>query len=99
MIIKMEIDLSDQCDILTAISFLQKLAVDVKPENVEKKIEISEMGFDVRAENCLKSGGIYYLDDLLTESEGTLRAVPNLGRKSIENIKQVLASFGVSLRG
>ena len=51
----------------------------------------------MRSANCLKAENIYYIGDLIQRTETELLKTPNLGRKSLNEIKEVLASRGLSL--
>jgi DNA-directed RNA polymerase subunit alpha len=51
----------------------------------------------VRSANCLKAENIYYIGDLIQRTEVELLKTPNLGKKSLTEIKDVLASHGLSL--
>ena len=51
----------------------------------------------VRSANCLKAENIYYIGDLIQRTENELLKTPNLGRKSLNEIKEVLASRGLTL--
>ena len=51
----------------------------------------------VRSANCLKAENIYYIGDLIQRTEVELLKTPNLGKKSLTEIKDVLASRGLSL--
>jgi len=53
----------------------------------------------VRSYNCLKRVGIETIGDLVTKSENELAAIPNFGKKSIEEVKETLATHGLTLRG
>jgi DNA-directed RNA polymerase subunit alpha len=53
----------------------------------------------VRSYNCLKRVGIETIGDLVSKSEAELGAIPNFGKKSIEEVKDSLASHGLLLRG
>ena len=52
------------------------------------------MELTVRSANCLKAENIYYIGDLIQRTETELLKTPNLGRKSLNEIKEVLASKG-----
>ena len=58
---------------------------------------VDELELTVRSANCLKVEKIYYIGDLLTRKESDLLKTPNLGRKSLNEIKDVLAARGLSL--
>jgi len=60
---------------------------------------IEELELGVRSYNCLKRVGIETIGDLVGKSENELAAIPNFGRKSIEEVKETLATQGLSLRG
>jgi DNA-directed RNA polymerase subunit alpha len=60
---------------------------------------IEELELGVRSYNCLKRVGIETIGDLVTKTEGELAAIPNFGKKSIEEVKETLASQGLNLRG
>jgi DNA-directed RNA polymerase subunit alpha len=51
----------------------------------------------VRSANCLKAENIFYIGDLIQRSEFELLKTPNLGKKSLTEIKDVLAQHGLSL--
>ncbi len=89
----------------------QQLAVfvdlegDAEPEAEEKVDEIDpillrpvdDLELTVRSANCLKAENIYYIGDLIQRTEVELLKTPNLGKKSLTEIKDVLASRGLSL--
>ncbi len=58
---------------------------------------VEEVDLTVRSANCLKSEKIYYLGDLVVRSEIDLMRTPNLGKKSLTEIKNMLADFGLRL--
>ena len=60
---------------------------------------IEELELGVRSYNCLKRVGIETIGDLVTKSENELAAIPNFGKKSIEEVKETLQSHGLNLRG
>lgn len=89
----------------------QQLAafVDIKPEKHEDKkpkepnLEpillrpVDDLELTVRSANCLKAENIYYIGDLVQRTEVELLKTPNLGKKSLTEIKNVLASHSLSL--
>jgi len=60
---------------------------------------IEELELGVRSYNCLKRVGIETIGDLVTKTENELAAIPNFGKKSIEEVKETLATHGLTLRG
>lgn len=89
----------------------QQLAafVELKQEPEKKKAEqsqnfdplllrpIEDLELTVRSTNCLKAENIYFVGDLIQRSENELLKTPNLGKKSLTEIKNVLASHSLSL--
>ena len=76
---------------------------DDSPSHMESEIEpillrpVDDLELTVRSANCLKAESIYYVGDLLQRTEVELLKTPNLGKKSLTEIKDVLASKGLSL--
>ncbi|MEF3193849.1 MAG: DNA-directed RNA polymerase subunit alpha [Halothiobacillaceae bacterium] len=83
--------------------------IDLKAESVERPV-VRESGIDpillrpvddleltVRSANCLKAENIYFIGDLIQRTEIELLKTPNLGKKSLTEIKDVLARHGLSL--
>ncbi len=58
---------------------------------------VDELELTVRSANCLKAENIYYIGDLIRRTENELLKTPNLGRKSLNEIKEVLAQRGLTL--
>ena len=58
---------------------------------------VDELELTVRSANCLKAENIYYIGDLIQRTENELLKTPNLGRKSLNEIKEVLAARGLTL--
>ena len=81
---------------------LEKLP-DVDPEKPKDEIDpillrpVDDLELTVRSANCLKAENIYYIGDLVQRTEVELLKTPNLGKKSLTEIKDVLASRGLSL--
>ncbi|MCK9504799.1 MAG: DNA-directed RNA polymerase subunit alpha [Porticoccaceae bacterium] len=74
-----------------------------EPEHKEDEIDpvllrpVDDLELTVRSANCLKAESIYYIGDLIQRTEVELLKTPNLGKKSLTEIKDVLASRGLSL--
>lgn len=81
------------------------LESEKEPEPIEREDEIDpillrpvdDLELTVRSANCLKAENIYYIGDLIRRTEVELLKTPNLGKKSLTEIKDVLASRGLSL--
>jgi DNA-directed RNA polymerase subunit alpha len=65
------------------------------PRNLLRKV--SELELSVRAANCLKNDNIVYIGDLVQRTEAEMLKTPNFGRKSLNEIKQVLSDMGLHL--
>ena len=61
-------------------------------------IMIEELELGVRSYNCLKRVGVETIGDLISKTEPELSAIPNFGKKSIEEVKENLAAHGLALR-
>lgn len=74
-----------------------------EPEEAEEVIDpillrpVDDLELTVRSANCLKAEDIYYIGDLIQRTEVELLKTPNLGKKSLTEIKDVLATRGLSL--
>jgi len=74
-----------------------------EPEKREDLIDpillrpVDDLELTVRSANCLKAENIYYIGDLIQRTEVELLKTPNLGKKSLTEIKDILASRGLSL--
>lgn len=87
------------------IAVFVDLQRDKTPEPVETREEVDpillrpvdDLELTVRSANCLKAENIYYIGDLVQRTEVELLKTPNLGKKSLTEIKDVLASKGLSL--
>jgi DNA-directed RNA polymerase subunit alpha len=85
-------------------SFVElKSKEEAKPEAKEDEIDpillrsVDDLELTVRSANCLKAENIYYIGDLIQRTEVELLKTPNLGKKSLTEIKEVLAQRGLSL--
>ena len=75
----------------------------VEPDEAEPEIDpilirpVDDLELTVRSANCLKAEKIYYIGDLIQRTEVELLRTPNLGKKSLTEIKDVLGTHGLSL--
>ena len=76
---------------------------DSKVEETKDEIDpillrpVDDLELTVRSANCLKAENIYFIGDLIQRTEVELLKTPNLGKKSLTEIKEVLGSRGLSL--
>jgi DNA-directed RNA polymerase subunit alpha len=81
----------------------QVAAAEITPEATVahgmENFPIEELELGVRSYNCLKRVGIETIGDLVSKTEVELGAIPNFGKKSIEEVKETLAAHGLNLRG
>jgi len=90
-------------DQLTVFADLEGTPISVemsaKPSQVDPILlrPVDDLELTVRSANCLKAENIYYIGDLIQRTETELLKTPNLGRKSLNEIKEVLASRGLTL--
>ncbi len=95
--------------VATILQYQLQSFAELKSDHVfeEQKIEesfnpilnklVEELDLTVRAANCLKAENVYFIGELVQRSENSLLKTPNLGRKSLSEIKSVLAAHGLSL--
>ena len=69
-----------------------------RPANAMDDILIEELELGVRSYNCLKRAGIQTVGDLISKTESELNAIPNFGKKSIDEVIETLEARGLSLR-
>lgn len=96
---------------LAARILVEQLSVFAALENTAEPVEsqrapqvdpillrpVDDLELTVRSANCLKAENIYYIGDLIQRTENELLKTPNLGRKSLNEIKEVLAARGLTL--
>ena len=70
---------------------------DNLPFNRNLLRKVDELELSVRSANCLKNDNIVYIGDLVQKTEQEMLRTPNFGRKSLNEIKEVLASMGLGL--
>ncbi|MGV3510806.1 MAG: DNA-directed RNA polymerase subunit alpha C-terminal domain-containing protein, partial [Novosphingobium sp.] len=67
------------------------------PFNKNLLLKVDELELSVRSANCLKNDNIIYIGDLVQKTEAEMLRTPNFGRKSLNEIKEVLSSMGLRL--
>lgn len=67
------------------------------PFNPSLLLKIDELELSVRSMNCLKNDNIVYIGDLVQKTESEMLKTPNFGRKSLNEIKEVLVKLGLTL--
>ena len=91
--------LMDQLSVFADLEDTSVAPVEQKQKPVAPELlrPVDDLELTVRSANCLKAENIYYIGDLIQRTETELLKTPNLGRKSLNEIKEVLASRGLSL--
>jgi DNA-directed RNA polymerase subunit alpha len=93
--------LQDQLSIFINFDEPSKVVIeDAKPElefNAALLKKVDELELSVRSANCLKNDNIVYIGDLIQKTEAEMLRTPNFGRKSLNEIKEVLAQMGLHL--
>src|SRR5438270_241810 len=75
----------------------EQIATDTNQLNRYLLKKVDELELSVRSANCLKNDNIIYIGDLVQKTEAEMLRTPNFGRKSLNEIKEVLASMGLRL--
>ena len=91
--------LVDQLSVFAALEGTPIASEPIKAPQVDPILlrPVDDLELTVRSANCLKAENIYYIGDLIQRTETELLKTPNLGRKSLNEIKEVLASRGLTL--
>lgn len=76
---------------------IKEEAKDELPFNKNLLRKVDELELSVRSANCLKNDNIIYIGDLVLKTEADMLRTPNFGRKSLNEIKEVLAQMGLHL--
>jgi len=91
--------LVDQLSVFASLQSTSEERVESSQPQVDPILlqPVDDLELTVRSANCLKAENIYYIGDLIQRTENELLKTPNLGRKSLNEIKEVLASKGLTL--
>jgi DNA-directed RNA polymerase subunit alpha len=76
----------------------EETGVEAPQAHGMENFPIEELELGVRSYNCLKRVGIETIGDLVTKTESELAAIPNFGKKSIEEVRETLQAHGLTLR-
>jgi DNA-directed RNA polymerase subunit alpha len=93
--------LQDQLDVF--VNFEEPRREEISPSIPELAFnpallkKVDELELSVRSANCLKNDNIVYIGDLIQKTEAEMLRTPNFGRKSLNEIKEVLAQMGLHL--
>jgi len=91
--------LRNQLDVFTYLEVQEEAIEDTDIPQIDPVLlrPVDDLELTVRSANCLKAENIYYIGDLVQRSENELLKTPNLGKKSLTEIKDVLATHSLSL--
>jgi DNA-directed RNA polymerase subunit alpha len=91
--------LMEQLSVFADLEGTAPTAEPSRPAQVDPVLlrPVDDLELTVRSANCLKAENIYYIGDLIQRTENELLKTPNLGRKSLNEIKEVLAARGLTL--
>ena len=91
--------LHDQISVFVLLEITDRPTNDLVDERIDPILlrSVDDLELTVRSANCLKAENIYYIGDLIQRTEVELLKTPNLGKKSLTEIKDVLANRGLSL--
>ncbi|MFL2568523.1 MAG: DNA-directed RNA polymerase subunit alpha [Gammaproteobacteria bacterium] len=91
--------LRDQLQVFTYLEVKEEMVEDNEGPQIDPVLlrPVDDLELTVRSANCLKAENIYYIGDLVQRSENELLKTPNLGKKSLTEIKDVLATHSLSL--
>jgi DNA-directed RNA polymerase subunit alpha len=91
--------LQQQLAVFVDLESEDQTVVEEKEDEIDPILirPVDDLELTVRSANCLKAENIYYIGDLIQRTEVELLKTPNLGKKSLTEIKDVLASRGLSL--
>lgn len=91
--------LQDQLSVFVELKGEENIATPTTESKIDPLLlrPVDDLELTVRSANCLKAESICYIGDLIQRTEAELLKTPNLGKKSLTEIKEVLASHGLSL--
>ena len=91
--------LHEQVSVFVLLETTDRATLEMEDEGIDPLLlrSVDDLELTVRSANCLKAENIYFIGDLIQRTEVELLKTPNLGKKSLTEIKDVLANRGLSL--
>ena len=91
--------LHDQVSVFVDLQAIEEKEQKTEEAEIDPNLlrPVDDLELTVRSANCLKAENVYYIGDLIQRSENELLKTPNLGKKSLTEIKDILATYGLSL--
>ena len=91
--------LHDQVSVFVDLKAIEEKEQKIEEAEIDPNLlrPVDDLELTVRSANCLKAENVYYIGDLIQRSENELLKTPNLGKKSLTEIKDILGSYGLSL--
>ena len=91
--------LHDQVSVFVDLKAIEEKEQKVEEATIDPNLlrPVDDLELTVRSANCLKAENVYYIGDLIQRSENELLKTPNLGKKSLTEIKDILGKYGLSL--
>jgi DNA-directed RNA polymerase subunit alpha len=91
--------LHDQVSVFVDLKAIEETEQKTEQVEIDPNLlrPVDDLELTVRSANCLKAENVYYIGDLIQRSENELLKTPNLGKKSLTEIKDILATYGLSL--
>jgi DNA-directed RNA polymerase subunit alpha len=91
--------LHDQVSVFVDLKAIEEKEQKTEEAEIDPNLlrPVDDLELTVRSANCLKAENVYYIGDLIQRSENELLKTPNLGKKSLTEIKDILGTYGLSL--
>ena len=91
--------LHDQVSVFVDLKAIEEKEQKTEEAQIDPNLlrPVDDLELTVRSANCLKAENVYYIGDLIQRSENELLKTPNLGKKSLTEIKDILGTYGLSL--
>jgi DNA-directed RNA polymerase subunit alpha len=91
--------LHDQVSVFVDLKAIEEKEQKTEEAEIDPNLlrPVDDLELTVRSANCLKAENVYYIGDLIQRSENELLKTPNLGKKSLTEIKDILGTYGLTL--